>query len=178
MRVRIVIALICLVLIAGCTNSGERRKQLGTLVLAVAGEEVFAGRAVIYAADGTFRLQSLITRDLSCRGRFTFRARRAKFTCSDGSEGKIRLYLNEGVFGEGFGTSSFGAMSLVYGHRIDQANAALPLPEGLRLVVVDGEIRLAYVQPEPKAPNQINLVDSVCLQLAVSGHCQSTYRSC
>ena len=141
---RALLPLALLALTAGCTAPSSHR-SLGVLTVAVAGDHVLLGRSVTYGRDGSFELSSMMDESLRCSGRFRYLNPvdgRARFRCSNGETGTIRIRAEGAFIGSGTGDSSLGPVELLFGYAMRRVNARLPLPSGTRLAVVDGIVVL------------------------------------
>ncbi|MGE0623248.1 MAG: hypothetical protein AB7O54_11565 [Pseudomonadales bacterium] len=121
------------------------------LTIAVAGDTVLIGRARTYGTEGTFTLMSLDEEALECRGRFRYDALpsgRARFRCSSGESGSVRIESEGHLIGRGRGTSSLGPIQLVFGYTIEEANRRLRLPAGKMLMRYESGIALVDIENE------------------------------
>lgn len=149
-----------ILLLAAACSSTEPGRSLGVLTVAVAGAHVLVGRSISYGQDGTFELTSMNDPALQCSGRFRYRMPpdgRARFRCSNGETGTLKIRAEGVLIGSGRGESSLGPVELVFGYRLPVVNARLPLPAGSRLTVEDDRIVLiqdTVVRVEEAAPSQ------------------------
>ncbi len=132
----------------GCASEQPGRRA-GVLTIAVSGDIVLIGRGRTFGSEGTFKLMSLEENPIECSGRFRYDfppRGRARFSCSDGESGSIRINADGNLTGWGTGQSSRGRIQLVYGYSLREANRRLELPPGK--VLVHHESGIALVDKE------------------------------
>lgn len=121
---------------SGCAVSGPVQRP-SVPVAAVVGDRVLIGSAEFLGDQGRFTVLSADDRDLVCSGTFRYREDgrgEADFRCHDGSRGRLRLEAGPDRSGIGHGDTELGPATVVYGPSTERMNAALPLPEGHRLI--------------------------------------------
>ena len=136
--------------LVGCasTESPERR---GVLTVATVGEYVLVGFSKSLGTAGSFTVQSVHGGSFSCDG--TFRYPRppdgtARFHCSDGRSGSIRIKADGVLSGGGEGKSSMGPIHVVYGYSIEETNRRIDFPVGKVLVRDERGVGLVDVVEE------------------------------
>lgn len=132
-------------LLGGCARLNDatmRALATPAPALAVVGERVLAGQALIYTdRSGTLELQATAEPGLSCMGtlRYTATSRgTVNLRCSDGLQAQFPFMALSEASGHGSG----GTASFTYGLEPGPARAWLVPPAGKRLVVSGDSLRL------------------------------------
>ncbi|HEX7070658.1 MAG TPA: hypothetical protein VF190_07620 [Rhodothermales bacterium] len=136
--------IIALAALTGCAKDGYLP---GTRVLTVAtsGDVVLVGFSQSFGATGNFELTSIHGQPMACRGTFRYAAPPrggARFNCTNGETGSVRIEAGRGWSGEGFGQSTRGPVRILYGYSLEEINARMTFPEGKVLVRDEKGIRL------------------------------------
>jgi len=139
---------ILVVALVGCASQ-ERITNVGVLTVATVGEYVLVGFSKSLGTTGSFRVQSVHGGSLVCDGKFRYPRPpdgTARFSCSDGRSGSIRIKADGNLSGEGEGGSSMGPIHVVYGYSIEETNRRLDFPAGKALVQNERGIGLVEVE--------------------------------
>ena len=73
---------------------------------------------------------SLTENSIQCSGTFRYNSDAsgtARYSCSDGETGKLRIEAEGPMVGSGKGTSTKGPVELVFGYSLERVNRKLPL---------------------------------------------------
>ena len=121
-----------LLILMGCANSNHPQQPPGILTVAVMGEIVLVGRAYPAGTAGTFSLQALEHR-LNCSGNYRYEAfpsGRARYSCSDGTSGAMRIEADSQLSG--------------------RVNSLLRFPGDGKLRIEDGQVLLSRTEEASK----------------------------
>lgn len=141
-----------ILLLMGCANGNQSQQPPGILTVAVIGEIVLVGRAYPAGTAGTFSLQAL-EHSLKCSGSYryrTFPSGRARYSCSDGTSGAMRIEADSQLSGGGVAKTNLGQMHLVYGYNIGRVNSLLRFPGDGKLKLEDGQVLLSRTEEASK----------------------------
>lgn len=127
-------------LLSGCTNQSGARMGLFSAtapVIAILADDLFLGEAEGYASgSGTITIQSKLNADIRCIGQFRYTAGLSgsgQMQCNDGSVATFQFQGLSTLSGYGFGNSSRGPVSFIYGLTLEEAEKYLKVPDGKAL---------------------------------------------
>ncbi len=144
---RFPISVVLVFVLLGCSSNTPRQPP-GILTVAVVGEIVLVGRAYPAGTAGTFSLQAL-EQAMECSGSYrylTFPNGRARYSCSDGTSGSMRIVADSQLSGGGVATTDLGRMHLVYGYGIGRVNSLLSFPGNGKLELKEGQVVLSRME--------------------------------
>jgi hypothetical protein len=131
---------------AALNDASMRALATPVPVLALLGERVLAGEALIYTdRSATLQLRSEDEPALSCMGNMRYTSSTVgalRLRCSDGSEAQFPYAALSETSGQGHGRTETQEVSLTYGLDAEQARAWLRPPAGKRLLVNGGSLRM------------------------------------
>ena len=136
--------LLSLVLITSSCVSTPR-VNLNVFTVAVAGQQVLVGESISFGGRGSFELQSINGDPTTCTGRYTYRRlpkSKAKFNCTNGNKGTVKLVAGEGMSGTGKGMSASGQVQIAFGFSLPELNRQITFPSNTELVIVNNRYSL------------------------------------
>lgn len=147
-------SILLIVLVTGCASNTPGYRP-GILTVAVSGNDVYVGRSQTDGSAGTFKLVSLDDKHVECNGHFRYNLPpngTARFHCSNGDSGRLRIRAEGYLVGSGRGQSTRGPIEIVFGYSLKQANSRLKLPPGTELVWYGVDI--ALVETADSSPSR------------------------
>ncbi|HET9405375.1 MAG TPA: hypothetical protein VFO57_12405 [Burkholderiales bacterium] len=145
-RIGIAVLAVCAGLAGPAAAAGMELLSATRMVIAILADDLFVGEAEGHLGGaGTVAIRSQQHPALTCLGQFTSSSvlgGSGEMRCSDGATATFD-FKRLGVFrGHGFGSTSRGPMSFVYGLTAREAGPYLKLPGGKRLTHNGTELEL------------------------------------
>ncbi len=140
------ILFVCAAILLSACSSSARKSNLNVFTVAVAGNQVFVGESITFGTNGTFRMKSINGDPTSCKGKFVydrFPKGKAKFSCTNGETGNLRITAEGNLSGTGQGTSSLGPVQIIFGYSLSVVNSKVRFPDNTQLKVVGNRYVLA-----------------------------------
>jgi hypothetical protein len=136
------ILFICAAILLSACSTSVRKSNLNVFTVAVAGNQVLVGESITFGTNGTFSMKSINGEPISCKGKFVYDQLpkgRAKFSCSNGETGNLRIRAEGDLSGTGQGTSSLGPVQIIFGYSLPAVNSKLRFPDSKQLKVVENQ---------------------------------------
>lgn len=116
----------------------DKKPKPHVFTVAVLGDAVYIGQAFPIKRRGKFHLTGYLKSDGECSGTFKYREYprgRAKFECTNGLSGSIKLLAKGPLSGKGSALVDGRQVDFVYGYDLDKTNQLLDFPGGRQLAV-------------------------------------------
>ena len=134
------ILFVCVAILLSACSSSARKSNLNVFTVAVVGNQVFVGESITFGTNGTFRMRSINGDPTSCKGKFVYNRLpkgKAKFSCSNGETGNLRILAEGNLSGTGKGTSSLGPVQIIFGYSLPVVNSRVRFPDNMQLKIVE-----------------------------------------
>ena len=141
---RLHLALLGLIFLALPATPQDKTRS-GVFTVAVVEDAVYVGRAMPLGARGKFELQGLRKSDGECSGSYQyhrFPLGRARFDCTNGLFGSVKITADESLTGRGRGFLDGKRIDLVYGYSLATTNRLLKFPGDRELKIHEDHIVL------------------------------------
>ena len=127
----------------------DERQRTGIFTVAVVDDAVYVGHATPLGDSGNFELHGLVETDGECSGYYRYHAfpsGRARFKCTNGLAGSVRIKADGTLAGSGRGSLDGKQIRLVFGYSLHRTNRLLKFPgdrelrlDDKKIVLVDSE---------------------------------------